>query len=333
MPPRKKADGATQLEVEKMIIDFLMHMASESIFSDFQDSRTKSKRISYVAGEQCEKHLQMVQYFSSTFKRHFPGERLEPKASFRSKLLQYTILFSQRTIPGLSSDCLPSLESLKTGHGRKTSHLSQSKCSSPLGKSQIHQLPVGVEYRAHYLESIRQQGSNVVNPSLLKLQPLFFKLSTHRSALDATAVNIRRDWMNLAGQFMFQAAIEQLLVYGTKDPEVIREIFSWIWKEDKNIDEMFADHGAAEVAEWERVRSSWAALLKPTSKSCSLATHLLQVAALYPLHDFEKCMMSFLATVHSRISPPLLLQLEDGHVDGLSMSQCQDLLQRAQAVA
>ena len=83
--------------------------------------------------------------------------------------------------------------------------------------------------------------------------------------MDANALSIRRDWMNLAGQFMFQTAIEQLLVRGTKDQEVLREAFSWGWKEDRNIDEMFADQGEKEVAEWERIRSSWSGLVSAES--------------------------------------------------------------------
>ena len=57
----KRADGATQLDVERMIVDFLMHMANKSIFEDYENGRARSKRISYIAGEHCEKHLQMVQ--------------------------------------------------------------------------------------------------------------------------------------------------------------------------------------------------------------------------------------------------------------------------------
>lgn len=289
--------------------------------------------MSYIAGEHCEKHLTLVQSFSSIFKNHFPGERLEPKPSFRLKLLQFTIMFSQRTLPGLSSDCLPFLESLRTSHGRRTSHLSPSRCSGPYGKSLLSQLPIGVEYRAHYVEMLRQSGSTQMRPSLAELQPLFFKLSTYRSAMDANALSIRRDWMNLAGQFMFQTAIEQLLVCGTKDPEVLKDAFSWGWKEERIVDEMFADQGEKEVSEWERIRSSWAGLLKPTSKSTPLAHHLLQVASTYPLHEFERCMMGFLATLHIRISPPVLTQLEDGQIDGLSVSQCQELIRRAQVVS
>jgi hypothetical protein len=67
MPPGRRAeraeraDGATQLDVERMIIDFLMHMANKSVFEDYDKEKTRSKRISYIAGEHCEKHLQLVQ--------------------------------------------------------------------------------------------------------------------------------------------------------------------------------------------------------------------------------------------------------------------------------
>lgn len=60
--PGKRADGTTQLDVERMIVDFLVHMGNKSIFEDYDRSRSKSsKRGSYVGGEHCEKHLQMVQ--------------------------------------------------------------------------------------------------------------------------------------------------------------------------------------------------------------------------------------------------------------------------------
>lgn len=204
--------------------------------------------------------------FSAIFKSHFPSERLEPRPSFRLKLLQFSVLFSQRTVPGLSPDCLPFLESLRTSHGRRTSHLSHSKCSNPLGKSATAQLPVGIEFRTHYIEKLRQHGCTQVRPTLLDLQPLFFKLSNYRNALDSNSSSLKRDWMNLAGQFMFQVAIEQLLVHGIKDPENLRSAFSWGWTQDKNVDEMFADQNDKEASEWELIRSSWAAVVRSIFK-------------------------------------------------------------------
>jgi len=167
----------------------------------------------------------------------------------------------------------------------------------------------------------------------MELQPLFFKLFSYRGALDSQSSSLRQDWMNLAGQFMFQTAIEQLLVHGTKDADVLKEISAWSWKEDRHVDEMFADSSPKDSSEWEKIRSSWAGLLKPSSKSTSLVHHLLQAADAYPLLKFEQCMMGFLATLHGRISPPLLSQLEEGQVEGLPMSQCQEVLRRWQAVA
>jgi hypothetical protein len=95
----------------------------------------------------------------------------------------------------------------------------------------------------------------------MELQPLFFKLFSYRSALDSHSSSLKRDWMNLAGQFMFQTVIEQILVHGTKDTEALKEIFAWGWKEDRHVDEMFADSSPKDSSEWETIRSSWAGLV------------------------------------------------------------------------
>lgn len=44
-------------------------------------------------------------------------------------------------------------------------------------------------------------------------------------------------------------------------------------------------------------------------------------------------MMGFLARLHAGMSQPVLSQLEDGHVEGLSIDSCSELLQRVSITA
>jgi hypothetical protein len=119
-----------------------------------------------------------------------------------------------------------------------------------------------VEYRRHYAEILRENGATEIRPTLIELQPIFFKLSAYRGVLDGGDSSLRRDWMNLAGQFMLQSAMEQMLIYKTRDPEVLKEAFSWTWKADRNADDMLDDQSEEEIAEWEHVRNCWAAAVR-----------------------------------------------------------------------
>lgn len=325
----RRADGVTQADVEKMIMDYFSYEGNKAVLEEHDSRKRASKRISFVEGASSETAMENVKSFVSIFNQHFPGEKLDSKASFRVKLLQLNILFSHRAHSGFPVDAAISLESLKTSHGRRRSHFVQSRASCPLSRSFLGQLPVGIEYRSHYVELLRQNNISI-EPPLLKLLPLFCKLSAYRGALESNSSSITKDWMNLAGQFMMQACLEILLVHGTSDADLLKEAFSWSWKSDGNVDEMFANQSQREIAEWERIRAGWAGVLTPSSKQVPLAHHLIQIAAAYPVQSFERDLMNFLQTLHDGVSLPRLLQVEDGQIDGLTAAQSIELLKRAQ---
>ena len=94
---------------------------------------------------------------------------------------------------------------------------------------------------------------------------MFVSLSAARSELQGVdAANITRQWMELAGEFMLQAALEQCLVYGTSSASKLREIFSWgwrpsptqvVWDDERIVNQMFCEEGRhQEVEEWAAIR-------------------------------------------------------------------------------
>jgi hypothetical protein len=162
----------------------------------------------------------------------------------------------------VDSDITSSLEALRTSHGKRRSHFTQSKSSScPLSRSQLAQLPLGIEYRAHHIQVLRDNGSTEVDPALAKLVPLLCKLSAYRGAMDSNSTSTVRDWMNCVGQLMLQAALEMLLVHGISEADVLREIFSWTWKADSNVDEMYPNQHEREVSEWDKIKAGWAGVV------------------------------------------------------------------------
>jgi hypothetical protein len=72
--------------------------------------------------------------------------------------------------------------------------------------------------------------------------------------------------------------------------------------------------------------------LNPQSGSTTLSRHLLSLAKQYPLHEFESQLMGFINRLNHATSPPLLSQLDDGSVDGMSGDQFKELMRRAQVV-
>jgi hypothetical protein len=179
------------------------------------------------------------------------------------KLLHLTLLISQRTIPTLSDDSRSVLgstchllETIQTSHGQKSSHLSSSSKTGsgptcPLSRPHLSQLPASPEYRLHYIESLRRNGSTEIQPALLSLQKQFFKLTAYRNQLITSSPLLKRDWMNLAGQFMLQCAMEEIMVQGTDEPEVLAQTFGWRWK----------GGSAADEEEWARNKAGWASLV------------------------------------------------------------------------
>jgi hypothetical protein len=60
--------------------------------------------------------------------------------------------------------------------------------------------------------------------------------------------------------------------------------------------------------------------------------HLLELAGRYPLSHFEAQMMTFLESLQQQIPDPVLEQLNQGPLDGFTVSQTQSMINRARVV-
>jgi hypothetical protein len=88
---------------------------------------------------------------------------------------------------------------------------------------------------------------------LSDLVPLFVGLSAARNELpDTYCTSITPQWMELTGEFMLQATLEQCLVYGSPGPAKLKEIFSWgwranptkVWEDEQAVNDLFCEEGA-----------------------------------------------------------------------------------------
>jgi hypothetical protein len=130
--------------------------------------------------------------------------------------------------------------------------------TSPLRRDSAEQLPVSDRHRGAYLDRMEAQGTSDQAPTLMDLQPLFLRLCAARSVLKGDSHTIKETWMHFAGEFMLQAAMEQIMVHGASNTRALKEIFAWKWTGLQGIDEMFEGQEQDDIEQWENIRHEWA---------------------------------------------------------------------------
>ncbi|KAL9622453.1 MAG: hypothetical protein Q9160_003129 [Pyrenula sp. 1 TL-2023] len=184
------------------------------------------------------------------------------------------------------------------------------------------------------------------------MMPDFLVLSARIAALLDQKVS--RQWMDLAALFMFQAALEQYVhkLNGALDLSELDAAFAWGWvvdpkpsnerdevlngfessdEEDLNeINEMFRSMDQdAEIEGWQATRIRYKARFLAIGNK-GWTEHLNELTKEFPARRFEVTLLEYLDNVFVQIQKrPVLVQLEHGELQGLSMSETADLLQRA----
>jgi hypothetical protein len=179
--------------------------------------------------------------------------------------------------------------------------------------------------------------------TLGRMSSLFFTISARiASFIDQ---GISETWAELAAQFMVQAALELCLTpQGAgegRSPLTLAFAWGWIpsvfWKkyhESTNegdtdpevmINEMFQDEVGQERKEkqmWQETRLRYLSLFDVSHcnepRESSLRTRLKTIAKVHPLHAFEEKVVVFLEEMWKFCRKPLLVQIEEGEVEGLT---------------
>lgn len=189
--------------------------------------------------------------------------------------------------------------------------------------------------------------------TLSSIGPLFFTIS----ARIASFINqgISEQWIELAAQLMLQTGLESCLmpegVYDGENPLVIAFAWGWIppryWDDYKSSDEtgieaavmindMFAANQGEELREnqmWEERRLKYLSLFsvskaKGLPNRDVLEAQLGKIARKYPMHEFERNMLDFSRAIWELYRKPLLVQIEEGKVDGMTEREFEDFKHR-----
>lgn len=192
-----------------------------------------------------------------------------------------------------------------------------------------------------------------LSATLIGLSPLFFTISAKIACFIDQGIS--KQWVELAAQLMLQAALESCLttarMQGSDNPVSVAFAWGWIpsnyWEKYKSIDRinmeheaminrMFEDDRGTRIREeqlWQTTRLKYLSIFsnpRPGKQLDDTARmkHLGAIAEKFPIRDFEKKVVVFLEAMWNLCRKPLLVQIEEGVVDGMTSSEFEDFKQR-----
>ncbi|KAI9822919.1 MAG: hypothetical protein M1832_002944 [Thelocarpon impressellum] len=354
----KCADASLQLDVDEMILDYMLHSAVKALLED-HPTQGRDHRDPQPLSTSVESSLAIVDCkptYLALFKLNHPSHVVPPGVRFRLSLLKFTVIFTRRFQPS-STPPLSSLEQLRLRNQNRANDwlwrepstsvvpslhdpdTAQYKAATPLSEGELRRNRD--EVLAAHLHPPFPDVHYGVPASLSLLDTL-----TPFMALSATVApigggrSVTGVWMSTAAEYMLQAALEQYRAFGASGAQTLREAFAWghnprmeIERDDdgdeSKINAMFWGAEGEVTGEWEKVKAHYLAMLIPPP-SLPLHTHLDTISRRLPTAAFEAKVIDFLHGLANFPERPLLAQLEAGKLDsfGLGAAETSALRQR-----
>jgi len=126
--------------------------------------------------------------------------------------------------------------------------------------------------------------------------------------------------MNEALVFMLQSAIEQVLIYGNTIEDSADEAFAWDWATMTGQLPEAIESNEVEANVWENKRASLKASLF-LDEGRTWETHFQRLLTEFPLLHLEELILESLSSLLSMLDTPILMQLEAGKLDGLTVTE------------
>ncbi|MCJ1412057.1 hypothetical protein MMC19_006149 [Ptychographa xylographoides] len=333
----KFANPATQLEVDEAILEYLVFTGIARLL-DCAKARLNGP-VPAIVNRHAELSVQMADSFLIIFRTNHPEAHGSRTIQFRLSLLRFVVIFTGRFVASETSLSAKSLEKIRSAH-RARAEAFRFHCEITDGvdlSSFSLYLPFSEQlqiiYRKRMLDTFAPQDTELdyygspQSLSLLDTLPLFMALSASQTALQGR--NVAAPWMHLAASYMAEAVLEQFLCFSAADAEPIWEAFSYGFDVDSTaeagsdelaITNMFwGGVDESEVGGWKEIKEGYLAAVLPP-KGCAVLDHLVNLeASELPLLDFENGVVDFLTRLLDAQSLPLLIQLERGNVEGISV--------------
>lgn len=349
---RRMQDLETSLEVDHMILDYLIYQAINVCFQHPHHA-TDSQEPSPV--EQC---LGQVDAFWRLFEHTYPRYKLDEELRFRQQLLQLVSLITQRMVKNASTPSRQSLKRLRADNQTRARTWIGDASRLPSAHYNADAFDLNLPLPEEELEENRQAAlaaSDVraedeayedlfygtsASISLLDLLPSFMRVSSACQKLFDKQAN--ESWMQLAAELMLQSCLEQYLFFGASGSDAIDEAFAWGFRTDsqRGVDQSevadedpfgYVDADDQDLAsDWEDIRREALASLFPSKNEDGsqpdIPAHLGILTAKYPRFQTEQTVRSFLRGISTAISSPVLTQLQDGQLEGMSKGETKALI-------
>ncbi|OJD13889.1 hypothetical protein AJ78_05710 [Emergomyces pasteurianus Ep9510] len=136
-------------------------------------------------------------------------------------------------------------------------------------------------------------------------------------------------WMELPVRFMLYATIEEVLLHGKKIAETANEAFAWGYPYKVDGDEGSDENDAqAHIVQWELVRDSVKASLVRADGEGDWEARIEEILEKSPLVQFEEYVIDWLTELLGFQNTPILVQLEEGTLEGLTLDETAAFLDR-----
>ncbi|KAI8939331.1 hypothetical protein NX059_003122 [Plenodomus lindquistii] len=331
---RMENEEEDQFDCDLTILDFLVYKATGLVFewrssSDPFHSDLPSALVSMTADWR-------------TFLAHkHSGRHLTPKASFRSRLLQFALIFTHRlhhTETWTTPSSLNSLRQQNTARGdywrTRTSHppaLPPSFTSSQAFPLSAPELLTHRTNLANTLHIPSDQRPWITDPTpttpLACLIPLFLELTSARISLGDSWLPTT-DYFNLLAELLLQSVVEEYLLLGAHGAEIFESIFAVGYPGERWADDPASVHAmrvvfAESSDSWLAIRAKTISDLSPRTSGESWTQSLTRAQSLHSYMAFEERLLAFLKYLHDGIVKPDLAQVEEGrlNIDGRELSE------------
>ncbi|KAF2211117.1 hypothetical protein CERZMDRAFT_85669 [Cercospora zeae-maydis SCOH1-5] len=354
---REMEDLGTALEVDHMILDFLLFQAINACLDDKRAATEKEHRLDFQA---C---LTQVDQFLQLFRTRYPAYRPDPELRFRQLLLQLVVLVTQRfrrcsATPSKSS--LTTLRAVNQARARSwIGHASRLPTADydvrpfdealPISPGELEENrslmlgALGIPAEDDAYEDSFYGTSDCV--TLLDLLPLFMRVSAACHTMFACPPTEK--WMNLAAAWMLHACLEQYLVFGASGSDAIDEAFAWgpaqqrgmsmeedreeeghAMQQDKPQDPFCLGLDDEHFEMWYPIRSRALDTILSSEKQYwkDVASHLAAVWDKSFPAQMEKEITEFLSSLAECIAQPVLVQLQRGQLQGMTISETQSFI-------
>ena len=343
---REMEDTKTALEVDHMILDYLLFQAIHACLDKTNVGLC----------------LSQVDQFTRLFTSRYPAYRPDTELHFRQLLLQLVTLVTQRYVRCPATPAKASLQSLRDSNQARAREWIGDASRLPTANHNMNPfdnaLPIVAneleENRAHVLKSIDVPAEDDAYEdafygtsecvSLLDILPLFMRISAACHSMFSCPPT--ETWMSLAAAWILQACLEQYLVFGSSGSDAIDEAFAWGPKrseeeQDEDEDEEMPDATAPtnekkrkedpfcldmddeDIELWNSIKTRALETILSAEKQYwkDVASHLAAVWDKQTLAKTEKEIVGFLKSLAECIPEPVLVQLQKGQLQGMSREE------------